>query len=183
LKADTKFQNQPKSFWAYVRTISQKVGYTEKAQGPQKGTIKIPSLKEMMDAMIGLDLDPQKVGSDSGEPSKLGQFLSDYFVHRANLINREIRANLMNAAEAAEAFREAREGTVYKCPFPMNKQKEEKRAPAFLTGMVNMIVEKNIGNHPCNYDPRTLTTVTANKAPIRTLARRVDGASRVQLTQ
>ena len=28
----------------------------------------------------------------------------------------------------------------------------------------------------CDYDPRTLTTVTKNRRPLRTLARRVDGA-------
>ena len=42
--------------------------------------------------------------------------------------------------------------------------------------MVNMLVEANIGNIPCDYDPRSLTTVTHNAKPLRTLSRRVDGA-------
>ena len=58
----------------------------------------------------------------------------------------------------------------------MNKQKAEKKNHAFLTGMVNMLVEANIGNAPCNYDPRSLTTMTHNAMPLRTLSRRVDGA-------
>ena len=29
---------------------------------------------------------------------------------------------------------------------------------------------------PCNYDPRELTSLTLNNAPLRTMARRVDGA-------
>jgi hypothetical protein len=62
------------------------------------------------------------------------------------------------------------------CPLPMNKQKAEKRNYAFLTGMVNMLVEANIGGAPCDYDPRSLTTMTHNAMPLRTLARRVDGA-------
>ena len=50
------------------------------------------------------------------------------------------------------------------------------RAPAYLTCMVNMIVELEIGDAECNFDPRALTTITVNNAPVRTLARRVDGA-------
>jgi hypothetical protein len=58
----------------------------------------------------------------------------------------------------------------------LNKQKGTKKAPAYLTGIVNMIVEANCGRHPVDYDPRKLTTVTQNGLPLRTLSRRVDGA-------
>jgi hypothetical protein len=58
----------------------------------------------------------------------------------------------------------------------MNKQKGEKQRIAFLTGIVNMLVEANIGDAPCNYDPKGLTTVTHQAMPLRTLSRRVDGA-------
>lgn len=50
------------------------------------------------------------------------------------------------------------------------------RAPAYLTCMVNMIVESEMGESACNFDPRELTTITLNGVPVRTLARRVDGA-------
>ena len=46
----------------------------------------------------------------------------------------------------------------------------------FLTGIVNMLIEAHAAGHSVNYDPRELTTVTAGGAPLRTLARRVDGA-------
>ncbi len=58
----------------------------------------------------------------------------------------------------------------------MNKQKGSKKAPAYLTGIVNMLIEANAGGLPCDYDPRRLTTITLGGAPLRTLARRVDGA-------
>ena len=58
----------------------------------------------------------------------------------------------------------------------MNKQKAEKKNYAFLTGIVNMLIEANVGSAPCDYDPRSLTTITHNAMPLRTLARRVDGA-------
>lgn len=58
----------------------------------------------------------------------------------------------------------------------MNKQKGEKKNHAFLTCIVNMLVALNIGDAPCDYDPHSLTTVTHNRQPLRTLARRFDGA-------
>jgi hypothetical protein len=58
----------------------------------------------------------------------------------------------------------------------MNKQKGSKRKPAFLTGIVNMLVDAHRGNVSCDLDPRPLTSVTRDGLPLRTLARRVDGA-------
>ena len=58
----------------------------------------------------------------------------------------------------------------------MNKQRGNKRAPAYFTGIINMLIEANSGGLQCDYDPRSLTIVTRNDLPIRTLARRLDGA-------
>jgi len=58
----------------------------------------------------------------------------------------------------------------------MNKQKKEKRAPAYLTGIVNMLIEEHSQGIACDYDPRRLTAITRDRKPVRTLARRVDGA-------
>lgn len=63
-----------------------------------------------------------------------------------------------------------------KCPLPKNKQKGKKKGPAYFTCIINMLIEANTDGLPCDYDPRELTTVTVNNAPLRTLARRVDGA-------
>lgn len=82
----------------------------------------------------------------------------------------------MNKDAAEVLFTSLRKKLNPKCPLPMNKQKAEKRNHAFLTGMVNMLIEANIGNALCDYDPRSLTTLTHNAMPLRTLSRRVDGA-------
>ena len=39
-----------------------------------------------------------------------------------------------------------------------------------------MLIEANAHGYPCNFDPQVLTTITYEKRPLRTLARRVDGA-------
>ena len=82
----------------------------------------------------------------------------------------------MDKAEAECEFKRLRSLLKPKCPLPLNKQKAEKRNYSFLTGMVNMLVEYGIGELTCDYDPRSLTTITHESMPLRTLARRVDGA-------
>ncbi|WP_158591694.1 DUF7687 domain-containing protein [Deinococcus cavernae] len=36
------------------------------------------------------------------------------------------------------------------CPFPENKQKGPMKQPAYLTGLVNMILEANLGGRSVN---------------------------------
>jgi len=59
---------------------------------------------------------------------------------------------------------------------PMNKQTGNKKDHALFTGMINMLIYENLQEFCCDYDPRQLTTITKNGSPLRTLARRVDGA-------
>lgn len=47
---------------------------------------------------------------------------------------------------------------------------------SFLTAIVNMLIDAHRAGFPCNFDPRQLTSVTLQGRPLRTLARRVDGA-------
>jgi hypothetical protein len=176
MKPNEAFLKQPKTFWAYVRSISQSLGYTVKGKGPLKGTIKIPDVNEMASALISLGLDSSTLQSGEGKPTELGSRLLGYFTHRAAALNIEMPSQLMKASEAKLAFERLRGGHDYTCPFPQNKQKGAMRAPAYLTCIVNMIVELEIGDAECNFDPRALTTITVNNAPVRTLARRVDGA-------
>jgi hypothetical protein len=115
------------------------------------------------------------VGKD-GKATVMGESLVAYFAHRADLLNRFVEPRLMNAEQAAAAFKRVAKATKSKLPVPMNKQKEDKKKPAYLTAIVNMLIHANIGSLECDYDPRELTTFTHMSAPLRTLARRVDGA-------
>jgi hypothetical protein len=130
----------------------------------------------MCEALQALGLDFFKIASIEGHATELGKSLHDYFTYRADILNNTIRTHLMAAEEAEALFKKTKIITKYKCPFPMNKQKGDKKKHAYLTGIVNMLIEANIGSHECEFDPRTLTTITSGGVPIRTLARRVDGA-------
>lgn len=82
----------------------------------------------------------------------------------------------MNKEQARELFLTLQKKLSSSVAVPMNQRKREKKAPAYLTAIVNVLIDANAAGMPCEYDPRELTTVTFNSAALRTLARRVDGA-------
>lgn len=172
MKADTRFLAQPKEFWANVRTISQEVGYTERGAN----SIKIPSLNAIRKEFGRLGLTSAHIAGADDTLTEFGQRLFDYFAFRATVLNDTVQGYFMKKESAEVEFNRLKKKLKPKCPLPMNKQKAEKKNYAFLTGMVNMLIEANIGDAPCDYDPRSLTTMTHDLMPLRTLSRRVDGA-------
>lgn len=170
--ADGRFLRQPRPFWADIRTISQAVGYTVRG----KNQIKVPTADEIKNAYGKLHLRCDHLFDRTGKPTPVGERLIDYFRFRADRLNKTVEPLLMDEGRARQLFKEYRSRLKPKCPIPMNKQKGEKKAPAYLTGLVNMLIEAGSGTLPCNFDPRELTTVTRQGVPLRTLARRVDGA-------
>lgn len=172
MKPDLRFARQDKAFWACVRSLSQDLGYTVRKQD----RIKVPTIHEMRKGFIDLGLNPFAIIDERGKPTELALLLHSYFEYRANVLETGAATKLMTAEQARTLFEQHRSGLRPKCPLPMNKQKGSKKAPAFLTGLVNMMVEHHSGGAECDYDPRKLTTVTQDGVPLRTLARRVDGA-------
>ncbi len=169
---DGRFLALPGSFWANVRTIGQAVGYTVRGAGQ----IRVPTFDEIRVAYDTLNLRHDHIINAHGKPTRLGQKLHEYFSYRAGRLNSFVEPRLMNVKRARALFEQYRRRLKPTCPIPMNKQKGTKRAPAYLTGLVNMLIEASAKGYPCDYDPRELTTVTRSGVPVRTLARRVDGA-------
>ena len=172
MKPDEQFLKQPKHFWANVRALSQLLGYTHR----NTGQIKVPTLQEVMNGLKADGLSSTHIVNEHNQPTDFGQTLFAYFSYRANTLKDFVEPRLMNVSQAKELFSRLRSELSPRYPFPMNKQKGEKKDYAFFTSIINMLIEANIEGLPCNYDPRKLTTVTFNNAPMRTLARRVDGA-------
>lgn len=172
MKPDARFLNQPKHFWANVRSISQHAGYTARGTGQ----IHVPDLSVIVESLEELELAAGHVIDGAGKPTKLGTTLVQYFAYRAEVLNNFVEPRLMNAEQAATAFGKVLKSTKSKRAVTMNKQKGDKKKPAFLTAIVGMLIEANIDGLPCDFDPRELTTFTHLGAPLRTLARRVDGA-------
>ncbi len=172
MKPDPRFLDQPKHFWANVRTISQHVGYTAR----RTGRICVPDLPVIVRALDELGLGTAHIVDQTGKPMSLGSSLVAYFAYRADVLNKFVKPRLMDAEQAARAFVRVQKATKSKLPIPMNTQKGDKKKPAYLTAIVNMLIDAKLDGLPCDYDPRELTTFTHLGAPLRTLARRIDGA-------
>jgi hypothetical protein len=172
VKPNARFLDLPKNFWAYVRTLGQKLGYTVRGQG----VINVPTFNEITKGLGSLGLSTKELANARGKAKKLGSLLSDYFAFRADALESHVEPCLMDAKQAKSLFGEYRKRLEPSCPLPMNKQKGRKKAKAYFTCIINMLIEANSGGYPCDYDPRGLTTITRGNAPLRTLARRVDGA-------
>ncbi len=171
MKAESKFLKQPLEFWANVKLISQKIGYTERGTSQ----VKVPTFEVIQSVYKSLNLDSSKIIDSKGIPTTFGSLLIEYFQHRATFLNYGVEPNLMNTAEAKALFTKLKKELKPKCPIPMNKQSGKKKAPAYFTGIINMLIEANSKGYDCNYDPMELTAFTKNNFPVRSLSRRVDG--------
>jgi len=169
--ADTAYLNQSLEFWANVRLISQRVGYTERGTSQ----IKIPTITQIEQAYQVLGLDTGRLQQPTGT-TQLGQLLIDYFEYRAYVLNVFVEPNLMDRDKAGKLFNDLFNKYKPRCPIPMNKQTGDKKAPAYFTGVVNILIEAHSQGIPCDFDPKSLTSFTENNFPIRSMSRRVDGA-------
>ena len=176
MKANNKFKNLDLEFWANTKLLNQRLGYTiRKSKKNPEGGFVVPSVEDIKNVFLKEGLSTKRLIKND-KLTDFGQLVVDYMEFRGNVLTNEVESNLMNKDQAKKLFYEMKEANNPNCPLPMNKQKNEKRDFSFLTGLVNMIIEKNKGDLDCNYDPKELTAITKDGFPIRTLSRRVDGA-------
>lgn len=176
MKADPHFRFAGSDFWANVRTISERAGYAGRGTRKRSRYIKIHSIDDMVAALRASELGTAHlVDPHSGHPTDLAERLRDYFAYRADVLANHVRPNLMCGQCARRTFHRLRQQLGTTMAVPMNKQSGEMAQPAYLTGIINMIVEAEIGDTPCDYNPGGLTTFTRGGAPLKTLSRRHDG--------
>lgn len=177
MKANPKYENLGLDFWANVKLINQKLGYTirKSKKNPNTGFV-IPTVQEIIDTYKEEKLSYSHLVDGSNQFTDLGKLVVEYMKYRGEVLEQNVRPNLMNKDQAKSLFEQFYKKLEPQCPLPYNKQTGDKKDFAFLTGLVNMLIEENIGGKECNYDPRELTSITVNGYPVRTLSRRVDGA-------
>lgn len=173
MKPNPKFITQTSpEFWANVKFISQRLGYTDR----ETKSIKVYPFNKIIALYKKSNFQINKIAFSGEEPTNFGQLLLDYFEYRANALNNYVQHNLMDLDEAKALFEELCKKHNPTCEIPMNKQKGEKQAPNYYTGIINILIEANIKNYTINYSAKELTAFTLNKVPYRSLSRRVDGS-------
>ncbi|OIJ34257.1 hypothetical protein BK819_01800 [Microbacterium sp. LCT-H2] len=193
MQADPRFGSQGSVFWAYVRAVTEALGSSR----PRSGVITAFTLADMHRAMAKLGRPTDALGPALA-PSNLAVLLEEYFQYRADILNHQVRDDLMVTSEAADLFNQVvrdtgaeylgslvkddkvfaidylvRESTVR---VPMNKQSGAMRQPAYLTGIVNLIVAHALDGRPCDYDPRALPVIDFEGTLYAAMSRRMDGS-------
>lgn len=173
MKPNPNFTGLGKEFWAHIRSLSQTIGYTDRGQG----TIKVPTFKKILEAMDSLTLNSEHLKTTDGVmQSEYATKLIDYFQYRANVLNDTVQHQLQTKEQAEAMYLRLTRSIQSNRSVAMNKQKGEKATVAYLTAMVNLLIESNAEGMEYDHNPMQLTTVTKDGKPLRTLARRVDGA-------
>lgn len=176
MQPNNKFKNQNLDFWANIKLLNQRLGYVRRrTKTNQNPGFVIPTVDEINRVFKEENLNPSRLVYE-GTFTPFGSLLIEYMRYREKVLIEHVKPNLMNKEEASFLFNKLRDNLAPSCPLPMNKQKEEKKDFAYLTCIVNMLIEDNKGDSDCDYDPRELTAITNSDFPVRTLSRRVDGA-------
>jgi hypothetical protein len=172
MRPNKRFLQQSRDLWANVRLISQYTGYSERGTG----RIKVPTPQEIASAFQQIGLTTAHLMHNPSSLTDEGAALLEYFQYRADVLNTFVEPRLMTAEQAKKKFNALRKKLCPRCKIPMNKQTGDKKAPAYFTGIINMLIEANASGYQCDYDPRQLITFTSNGKPFHVLSRRVDGA-------
>ena len=203
MRANAKFLGQDKGFWAHIRSLSEVLGYTTRRPSPRhpkpdtrtdiqkksdelafalEGTVYAPGFAQIVEGMERLKLLSHHLKQPVADerqptlPSAYGQLLVEYFEYRANQLNNVAKPQLQTLAQAQAMYSRIRAASPPAGRVAMNKQSGEKATESYLTNMVNLLIGSNASSIDYEQDPRLLTTFTKNQLPVRTLARRVDGA-------
>ncbi|CAB3829838.1 DUF7687 domain-containing protein [Achromobacter sp. CF-sbj1-Ac2-l] len=172
MKANPAFLGLPKGFWAHVRSISEAQQYTDR----RTGGIKALNAGGIVAAFRKLRLSSDHLVFPNGSLTDFGLKLCQYFEYRADVLDNFVQYQLMDATKAEKVYSELKARLQPRLAPTMNKQSGDMKKPAYLTGIVNMIIESKVGHQGFNSNPGQLTTFTHNSMPLRTLSRRVDGA-------
>ena len=174
MQAFDRFRGMDASFWAFVKYVSENLGYTERGEGLVK-KYPIRTIQALCDER----------GINASEDVIINAAL--YSEMRADLLNGYAESMLMNAEQAREEFGKweklHRIGN-YHCKLPLNKQKGTMKQVAFFTAIINIIAEKTIREFTGNDrllgfddDPRGLAYVWDDDGRIiGASSRRFDGA-------
>jgi hypothetical protein len=169
MRPSTAFIGYDMRFWAYVRLISQTLGYAK------LGKTKVYTPDDIQRALRKTGIPAEDLYAQDA-PTPLGDQVVAYLNYRADLLQNTVRPSLMDGDEAQALYESIVAGRAVNCPMPMNKQKGAMRHPNYLTCIVNALTEQTLGGYHFDGDPRTLSLILSGGRPVTVMSRRLDGA-------
>lgn len=129
MKSFKEFKGVTSEFWAFVRFVSETLGYSERGMN----VVKEYSFEEIAEVCDKYNVNAsQKLIENAVFYSKL----------RAGLLNNFVESMLMDAQQANSEFlnwEQLHRINSYMCKLPFNKQKGPMRQIAFFTSIINIM--------------------------------------------
>ncbi len=175
MRAFNEFKNAPADFWAFIKFISEQLGYSKRRSGVVSKYTR--NEIENLCRETGTFVDNNLVNAALA-----------YTNMRADLLNDTVEHNLMNGETAKHYFENIyypiHEKNHFFCKTPFNKQKGAMKQIAYFTSIINILAEQTIreitnDNHSLGFDddPRGLVYIRdENGRIIGASSRRFDGA-------
>lgn len=169
----TDFKGKDNQFWAYVKLISERLGYSDRGSGG----LRRYTFEQMFNLLSELKLDISIIFNEKEQkPTKFAQDIITYLNMRSEVLEKEVSLYLMNREEARLEFERIKNNVKPRCYLPMNKQKKEKRHYSYLVGITNMLTEESLGGCYFDDNPKGLVIIKKNEVLVRTFSRWMDGA-------
>ena len=172
MKSFPEYKNKDYIFWAHVKFLSEKLGYSDRKTQGSKKYIQT----EVISCFTEFKFNTSHLIDDKFQLTNFGKSILDYLNKRSDLLNKYFLSNFMNRDEARIEFEKLHKRLNPKCNLPLNKQKGEKKHYAFLSCIVNMLTEQTLGDVHFDDNPMKLATIVDKNKPIRVFSRRFDGA-------
>ena len=164
MKAFEQFQREDKSFWFFIRFISEKLGYSNRGAN----LVRSYSSKEIEHLCRKENI--------SFTPDQLSQAVK-YCEMRASLLNDIVEPNLMDVETARPIFESMYSPDKYTFTLPMNKQSGKKKRVNYFAAIITMLAEDVLGsNRAFDPNPHGLVYMLSNQRIVGASSRRFDGA-------
>lgn len=174
MKPFKQFSMMPPSFWAFVKYVSENLGYTDREEGRVKN-YSSQQIKQLCNNN-NVSFSEETINN-----------ASSYSVLRAELLNEFAQSMLMDAETAKteyEKWKRIYDHNNFRCKIPFNKQKGDLRQVAYYTAIINILTEKTLretngqnGLLGFDDDPRGLVYImNEDRQIVGASSRRFDGA-------
>ena len=162
MKPFSRFTHEDKSFWFFIRFVSEKLGYSK------NGEIRFYTRENIADLCARENI--------FASPDRISQAV-DYCQMRADTINTTVQENLMDAESASHHFEQLKRLRSYQSKLIMNKQSGDKKRINYFTAIITMLAEDILGDgESFDPDPRGLIYILNNRTITGASSRRFDGA-------
>ena len=173
MRAFNEFKNEDRTFWAFVKYISESLGYTVR----KENIVKEYELKEIVELF-----EEERISYD---PAMVNRAIN-YLNKRAKVLNDIVSKNLMDAKQAEVEFnrlKQVYDENGYNSKLPMNKQSGEMKKINFFTAIINILTEDTLKKikSPISGeffvdDPRELVyIIDSDNMIVSSTSRRYDG--------